>query len=179
MVKNNFKEEVDEIKKYVDKSVQAKEHSKFLLENETELAVRFSKAKKLLGDSPYDYQISDMIAEFKEYQSAGYAYDEALIATVWSSVRYDRSMTSDKVKKAINKLLAYNPSNRVAYIRFNNDHRFLVYVAYVLWYAVIFIGTQYWIIQVTHDNFTRYFIPSIVTLYYAASYHGFLRKKLY
>ncbi|NCQ53959.1 hypothetical protein GW791_00705 [Candidatus Saccharibacteria bacterium] len=179
MEKKNFNQEVEEIKKGVDDLAHKMERSKFLLESETELAVRFSEAKRLLGDRPYNHQISTMIAEFKEYQSAGYAYDEALIATVWSSVKWDSTATKEKVGKAINKLLAYNPDRRVAYIRFKNSHRILVIVAYVLWCAMIFVGTQFWITQVTHDTFTRYFVPSMVTLYYAAFSHGFLRKKLY
>jgi len=179
MEKKNFNQEVEEIKKGVDELDQKMKHRRFLLESETELAVRFREAKRLLGSHSYDNQISTMIDEFKEYQSAGFAYDQALIATVWASVKWDSSVNNEQVEKAINKLLAYNPDRRVAYIRFKNNHRFLVYTAYVLWCAVIFIGTQYWITQVTHDNFTRYFVPSIVTLYYAAFSHGFLRKKLY
>src|SRR5680860_7703 len=87
MEKKNFNQEVEEIKKVVDEVAQKKERSRFLLESETELAVRFSKAKRLLGDRPYDSQISTMIAEFKEYQSEGYAYDEALIAVSYTHLR--------------------------------------------------------------------------------------------
>ena len=179
MEKKNFDLEVEEIKGEVDKLSSIMERQKFLLENETTLAVRFSKFQKLLGKSAYDHKIAAMICDFKDYESAGYSYDKALIAAAWSSVRWDSSVNVDDINKAIEKLLAYNPDSRVAYINYKNDHRVLVVVGYLLWCAMIFFGTQYWTTQVIHDDFLKYFVPSIVTVWYFMFTVTFLKRKSY
>lgn len=179
MEKKNFSLEVEEIKGEVDKLYSIMKRREFLLENETTLAVRFSKFKKFLGEPVYDHQIATMICDFKDYESAGYRYDEALIAAIWSSVKWDSSVNVNDVNEAIEELLAYNPGSRVAYVRFKNNHRVLVVVGYLLWCVAIFFGTQYWIAHVTHGNFLKYFVPSVLTIAYFIFTRTFLKRKRY
>lgn len=176
-----FDQEVKDLRNSVDEAVSDEKKRQSLLDNETLLALIFSKGLRLIDKRPYDYQIATMIAKFKDYRSSnyGYSFDEALTATMLHTVKWDSDAHIGKVDIAIEKLKAYNPKFKMAYIKFKNKHRILVVLAYVLWCAMIFVGTQYWVTQVTHDAFTRYFAPSIVTLYYAAFSHGFLRRKRY
>ena len=179
MEKKQFNLEVKEIKDRVNESINTEERNKFLLESETELAVIFDEALHLLGERSYDFMIVKMIVEFKDYQSADYSYDEALIATIWSAVKYKTSIRVGDVEKVIDKIMDFDPSRRVAYLEFRNNHRVWMAAGYLIGTAFAFIGLQFCVSLITHDNFLRWYIPAAIVLawWYIMYLTGFLKKK--
>ncbi len=178
MEKKKFEVEVEEIKTQVDKNAKAKEDLKFLLETETELAVKFSEGLRLLGRYVYDDSVAKMIAAYKNYQSDGYSDDEAVAAVMWKEVKW-ASTPSSKVEAAIEKLLAYNPSRKASWIKFKNGHRFLMVASYLVWCGLMFIGFQYWVNLLFMDQFLRVFILTAVSGCYLLFTFSFLDKKSY
>ena len=181
MDKKNFNLEVKEIKNRVNETINTEERNKFLLENETELAVIFDEALHLLKERSYDDKIVRMINEFKDYQSADYSYDEALVATIWSTVKYSSSVKIGDVEKVIEKIVSFDPSRKVAYLRFRNNHRIWIAAGYLLGTAFAFVGLKFCVSLIMHDDFLRWYIPTAIVLawWYIMYQTGFLKRKNY
>jgi len=178
MEKKKFEVEVAEIKTQVDQSAKASEQLQFLLETETELAVKFSEGLRLLGSYVCNSSVSKMIAQYKDYQSKDYSDDEAVTAVMWNEVRWT-STPSFKVEAAIEKLLAYDPSRKAGYIKFMNNHRFLTITGYLSWCVLTFFAFQYWMSFITADRFLQIFVPAMVAIFYFMLTFGFMKKKNY
>ena len=122
----NFIKKVDEFERRLDKKIKAK-----YIDDRLDCHIGYGLKKLGLGWLAEKTR-GELVSYFKKCKLEGYSYDESLILTLDLAVErfdvYDR----EKMHKAIKDTLAFDPDNKLRFLKFKKKYPSIVFFMPIL-----------------------------------------------